>query len=330
MVVIDGYGGYVPLYRIDREAVSEQNGGRATGETAVPGRDENHVTMASEAASNALSRASVKASALGGVFSASVSDPFAEHGIAAHVAYRLGGTGTVRTADLGGSSRAATDAFAVAHTAVEAGAAPALVVAADIIPAMAGHESLATAGAGAAAVVLDNEASKPAATVAAEGVRTTGFVERHRRHCEAPEIGDEAFEVEQGVVPTAAALADDLAFEDPDHLVASAATDRLAGGIAGAFGTDERHTVYDDVGYAGAASFYLDLVSLLETAATGETAVAVTYGPGGAGAVLLEIGAAGNGDVLTVGEYVDAKEAVSYARHLENREPIDYRGIVVP
>jgi 3-hydroxy-3-methylglutaryl CoA synthase len=29
MVVIDGYGGYVPLYHLDRAEVTDQQGGRA-------------------------------------------------------------------------------------------------------------------------------------------------------------------------------------------------------------------------------------------------------------------------------------------------------------
>jgi len=100
MTVIDGHGGYVPLYRIEREDVAAQYGSGDSGETAVPNADENHVTMAAEAAGTALSRSEVDGSDLGAVFAASVSDPYAEHGIAAHIAYRHGATGGVtRRAD---------------------------------------------------------------------------------------------------------------------------------------------------------------------------------------------------------------------------------------
>ncbi|WP_299262147.1 hypothetical protein [Halorientalis sp.] len=105
VVVIDGHGGYVPLYRVDRSEVAAQQGGRGRGESAVPARDENHITMACEAAGNALTRASVAGDDLGAVLTASVSGPFAEHGVAPHAAYRLGATGAVRTTDLCGSRR---------------------------------------------------------------------------------------------------------------------------------------------------------------------------------------------------------------------------------
>jgi len=48
MVAIDAAAGYVPLYRIARSEIAAQHGGSGRGESAVPSRDENHITMASE------------------------------------------------------------------------------------------------------------------------------------------------------------------------------------------------------------------------------------------------------------------------------------------
>jgi len=166
-----------------------------SGEAAVPAGDENHVTMASEAATTAVARSGASGSDLDAVFAASTTDPFAEHGIAAHVAYRHGAGGDVRTGDFRGSVRAATDAFVGARDFVRANGGDALVVSDDIVPASADGDE-ATAGAGAGAVVLREDAQRPAATVKEVGQSTTGFVERHRLHGESAFPGDPAFEGE--------------------------------------------------------------------------------------------------------------------------------------
>ncbi|MFB6143525.1 MAG: hypothetical protein ABEJ30_09320 [Halorientalis sp.] len=333
MVVIDGHGGYVPRYRVDRDAVASQHGGSASGESAVPARDENHVTMASEAAGNALARADVAGEDLDAVFAASVSDPFAEHGIAAHVAYRLGATGDVRTADLRATPRAATDALTTARTFVQATDGAALVVAADVLPAEPDHDDVATAGAGAGAVVLRPAAADPAATVEGVGQATTGFVERHRRHGEAAVAGDEKFEATHGFDPaveSAIERARDGVEEAPDRGVVGAANRRAAAGALGEFDAEQVST-FDRVGDAGAASVLVDFAHLLETADADESALVVAYGAGGADALALStgpgVGAAGARSVET---YLDASEQVSYARHLEYREPVEYEGVTSP
>jgi 3-hydroxy-3-methylglutaryl CoA synthase len=333
MVVVDGYGGYVPLYRVERDDVAAQTGGSASGETAVPARDENHVTMASEAAETALARADAGAGDLGAVVSASITDPFAEHGIAAHVAYRLQATGDVRTADLRSSGRAATDALLTARDFVRANDAPALVIAADVLPAEAGDDDAATAGAGAGAVVLAPDAEGSAASLQGVGQATTGFVERHRRHGEPAEGGDAKFEGQHGFGPAVEqASGPALAAVDgqPSLAVVAAANQRMASSALRQFGDVDHVSTFDDVGAAGTASFYLDLVHLLETADAGESAVALCYGAGGADAVTLETGSGVGADAgLSVAEQVDAKEYVTYAKHLEYREPVDYQGVTV-
>lgn len=330
MVAITGHGGYVPLYRIERDDIASQHGGSASGESAVPARDENHVTMAAEAADIALERAAVDGTDLDAVFAASVTDPFAEHGIAAHVAYRVGATGDVRTGDFQATARAATDALTAARTFVEATGGRALVVAADVVPVEPGDDDEAYAGAGAGAVVLEESASDPAATILGVGQETTGFVERHRLHGEAAETGDAKFEGQYGFGPATAAATDRaLAATDgtPDRAVVSVANQRLVRSALGDFPDVDHASTFDAVGYAGAATFYLDLAHLLESASAGETALALAYGAGGADAVTLETGAAAADAGLSVAEQLESKEYVAYAKHLDYRERVDYRGV---
>lgn len=331
---IAGHGGYVPLYRIDRADIAEQHGGRGSGETAVPGRDENHVTMASEAAETAIDRADIDAEELGAVVAASVTDPFAEHGIAAHVAYRLGATGDVRTGDFRASGRAATDALAFAAEYADATDAPALLVAADVMPVEEGHDDEAYSGSGAGALVVAPDGSgSSVASIEAIGAETSGFVERHRLHGEAAVSGDGSFEGDDGFGPAVEAATTralgDAGIEAPDRVVVAAHDARMASGAASEFADATHDSTFDEVGYAGAATFALDLVSTLESAEAGETAAAVAYGPGGADAVALEIEAPGAETGLSVAELLDSKEYVTYAKHLEYRERVDYEGVTV-
>jgi 3-hydroxy-3-methylglutaryl CoA synthase len=328
VVVIDGHAGYVPLYRIDREEIADQHDSRGSGESAVPGRDENHVTMASEAADIAIDRSDVDADDLDAVFSASVSEHFAEHGIAGPVAYRVGATGDVRTGDFRATGRAATDALAAAHDFVSAHDGNALVVAADVMPTERGDDDETKVGAGAGALVLRADARKPAAAIDGFGQETTGFVERHREHGEPADPGDARFERRHGFRPAVEAAAERADAEDVDHTVVSVHSQRMASSALRDLDA-ERVSTHDDVGYAGAATFYVDLAHALEESSAEQSVLAVGYGQGGADAVALETddGVETPPAGLTIDEQIESKEYVSYAEHLEYRERYDYRGV---
>jgi hydroxymethylglutaryl-CoA synthase len=329
MVVIIGHGGYVPLHRIDRAEIVAQHGFSASGESAVPGRDENHITMASEAAETALARAGLDNEDLSAVFSASVTDPFAEHGIASHVAYRYDATGDVRTADFGATPRAATDALATARAVVNATGGTVLVVGVDIMPVERGHENEPSAGACAGALLLQSEGVEPVATIEAIGQETTGFVERHREHGEAAEPGDQRFETEHGFNPAVQQAAQRALASGngvPMRAVVNTHNQRAARSILTEVADDIVYdSTFDSVGYAGAASFFLDTVHMLEQAAPEETAIAMNYGAGGADVVAIEAGpGVGADENMTVAELLDAKETIPYAKHIEYREKTKY------
>lgn len=332
MVVVDGVSGYVPLYRIDRADIAEQHGGRGGGESAVPGRDENHVTMASEAATTAVDRSAVGVSDLGAVFVASVSDYYAEHGIAAQLAYRLGATGDVRTADFQGTGRAAADAVAVAVEYVESTGQPTLVAAADIMPAEPGGDDEGFVGAGAGAVVLSpaGTADATAATIEGLGQATTGFVERHREHGSPTQTGDDSFERSHGITPAVTAALDRLGRDAAEYAVASAPGYRQEQTALGPIEAEPVST-FNEVGYAGTATLLLDVAHAIESADADDDVLAVAYGQGGADVLALTVAEGVDETVgLTVAEQIDAKEYVPYTKHLTYRENYDYQGVPNP
>ncbi|MHB9287933.1 hypothetical protein ACKVMT_12940 [Halobacteriales archaeon Cl-PHB] len=323
MVSIRGYGTYLPLYRIRREAIAEQHGTYARGgETAVPAPDENVQTLAVAALKNALSMADVDGASLDAVYAATTSDPFDERALAAHVGYAVGADGNVRVGDFQGSARATTNAILAARDAVTAGSADRVaVVATDVLGGAAGSDAEKTAGAGAGALVLD--ADGEVATLDATGVNTTGFVGRFTEAGETPTGGDAKFNRRHGYVDAVTGAIEELVGEfDPTSAAMPAPDDRWGDRALGALDVDpERHSTHAEAGYVGAASVLLDAVAALEAASPDDQLLVAAYGPGGADALGLTAGpAADTTPEMTTDDYAESKEYVTYAKHRSYRD----------
>lgn len=322
MVSIRGYGTYLPLYRIERTAIADQHGDYAGGgETAVPSHDEDVLTLAVNAVDTAMEHAGTET--VDGVFTASTSDPFDERGIAPHVATAVGAAESARVADCQGSARAATNALLAARDAIETGAvSTGVVVATDILDAAPGTREEQTAGAGAAAFILAPDGN--VATIAGDGAATTGFVGRFKRRDDTPQSGDGRFNRERYIEAVTAAIdhLTDSVDVTPTHAVAAAPDDGWGDRALGTIEIDaDRHSTYDAIGYAGAASPLLDTALALETANPDETVLVAAYGPGGSDAIALTTGP-GVDELpdMTTHDYLDSKEYVTYAKHRDYRE----------
>lgn len=321
MVSIRGYTGYIPVYRIERASIAEQHGDyEPSGETAVPGHDENVLTMATTAAKGALAHAP-DTPTVDAIYTATTSDPFDERGLAAHVAVALGCSKEVRVGDFQGSPRATTNAVLAARDAIEAGESDTvLVVGTDVLRADAGSSAEQTFGAGAGAILLGTGGD--VATVRDTASRTTGFVGRFRAAEESPVVSDDRFNRRHGYADTVAPLVKGLEVSG-DHVTVAAPAyspkwpDRALDDLDVDY---DRPSTFDDVGYAGAASVLLDLALALEETAPDEEIVLVSYGPGGSDAILLETGSGvDRPQEPTLSEYVESKEFLPYAKHRRYR-----------
>lgn len=147
-------GGYVPRYRLGGKLLGQVWGsGGGGGERAVANYDEDALTMACEAALNALGPRDV--TRIGACLFASTSAPYQEKSSATLVATVADLAPDLMTADLGGALRSGTTALRMAADAVRAGSvAEALVTASDMRPAAPGGELEGVLGDGAAAVLL--------------------------------------------------------------------------------------------------------------------------------------------------------------------------------
>jgi hydroxymethylglutaryl-CoA synthase len=158
-VGIVGYGAYVPRYRIKASEIARVWGGAEEGlpieEKAVPGLDEDTITMSIEAARNALARAQIDARELRAVWVGSESHPYAVKPSSTLVAEALGASGATLAGDWQFACKAGTEAMQAAIALVGSEMANyALAIGMDTAQGRP-HDALEyTAGAGGGAFVL--------------------------------------------------------------------------------------------------------------------------------------------------------------------------------
>ncbi len=158
-VGIIGYGAYVPRYRIPaREIARVWAGGKAAlpvKEKAVPGLDEDVITMSIEAARNALARGQIQPSDLRAIWVGSESHPYAVKPTSTVVAEAIGAVPHVQAGDWEFACKAGTEAMVAAMGFVGSGMADyAMAIGMDTAQGKPGDALEYTAAAGGAAFII--------------------------------------------------------------------------------------------------------------------------------------------------------------------------------
>ncbi|ABU81559.1 hydroxymethylglutaryl-CoA synthase [Ignicoccus hospitalis] len=165
MVGIAGWGAYVPLYRVSTEEIALHWGSDpkvplslGVKEKSVAGPDEDSVTIAWEAAVNALTRAQVDPKDVGMVFIGSESKPYAVKPSSTIIADALGIAPETMAVDAEFACRAASEGLRHALVLVSEGAVRhALIIGTDTAQGAPGDVLEYTAASGGAAFVVSNE-----------------------------------------------------------------------------------------------------------------------------------------------------------------------------
>ncbi|MCC2601180.1 hydroxymethylglutaryl-CoA synthase family protein [Sphingopyxis yananensis] len=283
------FGAYVPITRLQRSAIHATNGwfagglgGLAKGEKAVANWDEDSVTMAVEAARDALDgvdRASVER-----VVIASTTLPFADRQNAGIVKEALNLPDAVGAMDVTGSQRAATSALLVALE----GRTTTLVCAAEIATPRPASEREMTAGDAAAALLIGG--GTPIAKLVASQSVTVDFVDHFREagaahdyDWEARWVRDEGFA--RIMTPAIAALLAKAGIEGDaiDHFIVPVAVKGVPEMLAKKAGVSDA-AVADGLtatlGHAGAAHALVMLAAALEGAKPGARILLASFGQG--------------------------------------------------
>jgi hydroxymethylglutaryl-CoA synthase len=158
-VGIVGYGSYIPKYRLPAAEVARVWKGKDEGvpikEKAVPGPDEDTLTIALEAARNALARAQIDPQEIGAVWVGSESHPYAVKPTSTIIAEAIGATPHTQGADWQFACKAGTETIQAGMGFVAGGMARyVLGIGADTAQGRPGDALEYTAAAGGAAYLI--------------------------------------------------------------------------------------------------------------------------------------------------------------------------------
>ncbi len=156
---IAGYGAYVPRYRLPGKEISrvwtEGNTPPTVAEKSVPGLDEDVITMAIEAARNALARAGTDPCEIGAVWVGSESHPYAVKPSSTVVGEAIGASPNLLAADWEFACKAGSEAMQAAIGMVGSGMIRyALAIGMDTAQGRPGDALEYTAGAGGGAFLI--------------------------------------------------------------------------------------------------------------------------------------------------------------------------------
>jgi len=329
-VGIVGYGAYVPMYRLPATEVARVWGGSDEGlpikEKAVPGLDEDVVTMSIEAARNALKRAGIDPTSLRAVWIGSESHPYAVKPSSTIVAEAIGATPHIQAADMEFACKAGTEAMVMAMGLVGSGMASyALAIGADTAQGKPGDALEFTAGAGAAAFILGPGAEALAVINASYSYVTDTpdfwrreyqrYPEHGQRFTGEPAYFKHVLAAAKGLLEASGTSAADyqhVVLHQPNAKFPQRAAKQL-GFKEDQFKTGLLSPVIGNT-YAGASP--IGLTAILDIAQPGERILMVSYGSG-AGSDALD---------LVVTRRINEKRnlALSTQSYVERRVEIDY------
>jgi hydroxymethylglutaryl-CoA synthase len=328
MIGIVSYGSYVPYRRLERAAIAQVLGVPAEkGERAVASFDEDSVSMAAEAARDALRTAG--GTSIDSLVFATTTPAYADKLNAALVGAAIRLPLELRAADTTGSVRAGLSAILQAADAVRGGARHALAAIADARLAAPEAKAERTNGDGAAAFVLGTE--RVIAEIIASASLTREFLDGWRQADEPfPHSWEERFALTQAHTPLLAKVVQ-AALEKAGVTPADLATVVLDCPNARAVVDVVKRLKIDPakladslaltVGQTGAAHAGLLLANVLATAKAGDR-ILVAVAADGADAVVLRVteAIATFKQPRSVGRLIESKGKVGYGTYLKWRE----------
>jgi hydroxymethylglutaryl-CoA synthase len=310
---ISRYGAYLPKYRVPLGEVQKFFGrpGRPRSKTlSIPALDEDALTMAYEAADQALGD---EARPPGALIAVTLSPPFGLRKVSSTVVEALGLPAQTTTYDLGGHPGSLSDAFGLAESLVTS-VGSVLVVASDYIVSFEERvcDTLAAGGAAAFLVTGSGGFARLGATAKASvDVYDVWFLAREREPRYRLEVLFETTPKVMGDAIQGLEAASGTATADYRHIAASQPHPQVLRGLGKAGVSNEQlaHTSFvADIGNLGVASLGLALALSFDHSGEGEKVLAISYGAGEAIARGIDIIAAppavGIGDRLA-GEAID-------------------------
>lgn len=346
MIGIEGYGVYVPYWRITTDELASAYGtnaqrikkGLGVEEKTVAGRDEDCVTMAVQASRNALIKGGLKAQALEAIYVGSESHPYAVKPSSTIVGQALGCSDKYFAADFEFACKAGTSGFQAIFGMVKSNSIKlGLAIGTDVAQARPGDILQYSAGAGSAAFIIGSDEDKVLATIDGTISKAENMPDFWRREGQAyPQHGGR-FTGEPAYIRLVADTTKQmletlgLSYTDIDHVVFHQPNGKFPLLVAKQLGFSKQQWEYGllapMIGNCYSASSLIGLASVLDKAKPQQRILLTSYGSGGGcdsfvfttTAVLEKARPFG----CSVDDYVSKKSYVSYAQYCRRTENQD-------
>jgi hydroxymethylglutaryl-CoA synthase len=339
-VGILGYGVYIPRYRIKKEEYIKAWGSftQAVSEKSVPRFDEDVVTMAVEAAKNALEYAGINAGELNIVYVGTTSSPYSEKLISSTIASAIGASTNVCVADFGSSTKAGTSAFLSCVDFIASGRGKlGLVVASDCPLGRPGDEIEEAMGAAAVAYIIGvNDAIASIEDYHSVASETWGGRFRINGKIFSLDSGITALMNEEyvNIVCSAAkGLMDKLGtnIKNFRHVILQQLDSRLQSRAVRNLGISsiqlDAGDLFSRIGDVGACSPLIGCAAALDKAKPGERILLVSYGSGAGGDAFClyaeekieEIREKRKEKTIALEDYLNDKVYIDYVKYLRWR-----------
>ena len=337
---IVGYGAYIPQYRIPAKEIArvwkDGNGGVPITEKAVPGPDEDTMTIGLEAARNALARAQINPQEIGAVWVGSESHPYAVKPTSTIIAEAIGATPHTEAADWQFACKAGTETIQAGIGFVAGGMAHyALGIGADTAQGRPGDALEYTAAAGGAAYLI-GPAEESLAIFEASYSYVTDTPDFWRRPTTHYPSHGQRFTGEPAyfhhVTAAAETLISQLGYtaKDYQHVVLHQPNKKFPERVAASLGFEKAQWVTGllspVVGNTYAGASLLGLTAVLDIAQPGDRILCVSFGSGaGSDAFSIHVTEKISGKqrlALTTQDYIKRRVEIDYATYARYRQKL--------
>ncbi len=326
---IVGYGSYIPRYRLPALEVARVWGnerGVPIKEKAVPGPDEDTMTIGLEAARNALTRSGIDPRKIGAVWVGSESHPYAVKPTSTIIAEAIGATPNTEAADWQFACKAGTETVQAAIGFVGSGMTEyAMGIGADTAQGRPGDALEYTAAAGGAAFII-GASEESLATFEATYSFVTDTPDFWRRPTTHYPSHGQRFTGEPAYFQHVLAAAEHMMSElgrtaqDFDHIVLHQPNKKFPQRAATTLGFEKEQWVTGllspIVGNTYAGASLLGLTAVLDIAKPGDKILCVSFGSG----------AGSDAFSLVVNDAITTKQRLAQTTqgYISRRQEIDY------
>ncbi len=340
MAGIVGYGAYIPIYRIKvediaaewRESAVHIKEGLKVEEKSVPAKDEDSVTIAVEAARQAIRHAEINSREIGAIYVGSESHPYAVKPTASIVSQAIDAGNKLTAADLEFACKAGTAGIQMAIGLVDSNMVKyAMAIGSDTSQGMPGDALEYTASAGGAAFIIGKE--NTIADIVATTSYTSDTPDFWRRDGMAYPSHGGRFTGEEAyfrhVINATKQLFEKTGFNEKDfkYAVFHQPNGKFPMSVAAMLGfTPEQikdGLLTPKIGNTYSGSAMLGLAAVLDVAKPGDRILATSFGSGaGSDSFAIEVNGnieAKRKNIRAIKSMVESKIYIDYGTYLKNK-----------